>query len=615
VAGHDKQQPEQTTTDSGSGQPAVPAAGGTGDGVTGDLDSVVGALKDPAFYSWAPAAVEVRETAISWVFLAGDRAFKLKKPIVLPFLDYASAERRREMCEREIELNRRLAPDLYLGVQGIVRRDGRLQLAPPGPNAIEHVVAMRRFDEANTLAAMVADGRATAAAVATVGQRLASFHADARVRHPGKHVLADAARVAHGNFEALLANGGALDGSRVFASQRFGDAFLAGHASLLLERGNAGWVREGHGDLRAEHVLMGAEVQVVDCVEFDEHLRIIDVGADLAFLVMDLARLGRPDLGRALIDAYRQAGGDPGPDNLIAYHAAVRAWVRAKVAALRANDSETEPRQLAAARAEALELFALGERFAWHARLPLMAIICGPPGSGKSTLAQQLAELSGLPLIASDEIRKRLSGLEPTQRGPQSLYSAMVTERTYAELGRCASEALDGAGGVFVDGTFRQRWSRNTFSRCSSWRVAPLVFECRAPEAVTQARALVRERGRHRVSDAGPAVAARLRQEFDEFEYDVPASRHFVLRTDQPVERVVADVMTMLDRRLAEPDARSRSDPDPASGGALRIPARSVSCRPRPTADGQELCAAGSRPDLAVRSGDAPLERKRPVAD
>jgi aminoglycoside phosphotransferase family enzyme/predicted kinase len=536
---------------------ASPAArpGAPPDAVTqSDFESIVSAMSDPAFYGGISEAVEVRETPISWVFLIGERAYKLKKPVVLPFLDYGSAERRREMCEREIELNRRLAAEVYLGVRAVARRDGRLQLVPTAQDAIEHVVEMRRFDEADTLAAVVAGGRATTETVTAVGQRLASFHEDAPICREGEDALVAVEHIADGNFEVLLASDGALPQGRVFAARRFADAFLAGHGPMLVARAAAGFVREGHGDLRAEHVLIGDEVEVVDCAEFDDQLRTIDVSADIAFLVMDLARLGRPDLGHALVDAYRHAGGDPGPDALIAFHAAARAWVRAKIAILRASDPTTPPQLRAAARAEALELLTLGERFAWQARLPLTLIVCGPPASGKSSLALRLSEMSGLSVIGSDETRKRQCGLEATEHAPEDAYTAAASERTYAELGRRAAGEIGAQGGVVVDATFGRSSNRRLFSAACVGLVAPIVFECRVPVDVMRSRARSRESDPERISDATSETAARLRGRFQPLEDDVPASRHFVVRTDQPVSAIVENVMSMLDRRLSEPD-------------------------------------------------------------
>ena len=509
---------------------------------------IVSAMSDPAFYPDAPTSVEVRETHISWVFLAGEHAYKLKKPVVFPFLDYGSVERRREMCEREVELNRRLAGDLYVGVRALVHGDGRLLLARPGPGALEYVVAMRRFDESHTLAAAVARGEAGAAEIKEVGRRLAAFHAAASPAAGAGDALAAVKRTADGNFEMLLDRGGPLDERRVLAAQRFSDAYLAGHASMLRRRAAAGRVREGHGDLRAEHVLLGDPVRIVDCAEFDPRLREIDVGADLAFLVMDLERLERPDLARGLVDAYRADGGDPGGDDWIAFHAALRAWVRAKIAVLRSLEPGAPPEH----GIEARELFALGERLAWQARRPLALIACGPPASGKSHLARGLAGRSGFAVVGSDETRKRLAGLEPTERAPQEAYTATAGEQTYAELGRLAAEEVERAGSVVVDATFGSAGDRRAFAGMFAERAPVVMLECRAPAVIVHARALSREADPQSVSDAGPEVAARLREHWEPLEDDIPARCHFVLRTDQPDTDVLDDAVSMLDRRLAQ---------------------------------------------------------------
>ena len=510
-------------------------------------------MRDPAFYPGAPNSVEVRETHISWVFLVGRRAFKLKKPVVFPFLDYGSVERRRLMCEREVELNRRFAPEVYLGVRSIVRRQGRLQLAPSGAGAIEHVVEMRRFDDADTLAARASSAQATSEQVEAVARRLAHLHAEApSCTPPGGDAITAIKRHAGDNFEALL-DSGVPSHARVHAAQRFTDAFLEGHAAAIVARAAMGLVRSGHGDLRAEHVLLGEQTQFVDCAEFNADLRNIDVGADLAFLVMDLHRLGRADLAQSLVDAYRQAGGDPGDDALIAFHAAVKAWVRAKVALLGAQEHVASSDGSATPEGQALELFALGERLAWRARRPLALVICGAPATGKSALAQSLSELSGLAVISSDETRKRLHGLESTQRAPEHAYTDLASERTYSELGRRASKEIDRAGSVIVDATFGRTADRHTFADAFADRMAPLVFECRASADVVQDRARSRERDAARTSDADAQIAAHLRERFQPLDRDVAPERHFVLRGDQSTEQVVRDVVELLDHSLAQP--------------------------------------------------------------
>ncbi len=525
----------------------------TGGAVGTSQDDIVGAMRRPEFYgAGEQAAVEMCETHISWVFLIGDRAFKLKKAVVLPFLDYGSAERRRLMCEREVSLNAPLAGDIYIGVRTIVSRRGRLALGPPGDaGAIDHVVEMRRYDESRTLAALVAAERIDADALAKLGGEVARFHAGAAIVTDGPDPLVALKTIGDGNFESLLGSGDVLERERVVSAQRFVDAFLSGRAATLLARAGAGRVRSGHGDLRAEHILIGADgtTRIVDCAEFDATLRDGDVAGDIAFLFMDLMRLGRADLAARFVDGYRAGGGDCGDDALVALHAAVKSWVRAKVALLRA--SEGGPAR-EGAEAQARQLFALGERLAWRARLPLALVVCGAPASGKSTLAAALGASSGLDVISSDLIRKEMAGIDAHEHAGDAAYTAAAGAQTYRELGRRAAAAAQRYNGVIVDATFGQASFAADFATAFA-AAAPVMFcECRAPLDVLLRRARARMSDPARVSDARPAIAAQLAEGFEPLENAVGARSHVVLRSDQPLEDLTGDLLAALDRHLEQ---------------------------------------------------------------
>ena len=426
---------------SSAGSP-VPAAGTAAVGTA----AVRAALASPGFYPDGPARVDQRETHVSWVFLAGDRVYKLKKPLVLPFLDYGTPQRRHEMCREEIRLNRRLATDVYLGVRAVAAGPDGLVLAPEDdPRAVDYVVEMRRYDEDRTLSAKLERGELALEEVVRLARTLAAFHADAPpVTAAGVPALAVERRMTANFHELLAVVEQRVEIEWVLALERFAHAFVVGHAQMLDARSRRGLVREVHGDLRAEHVLLDDTLQVVDCVEFDRGLRELDVADDLAFLVMDLVAHGGERFAEALVDAYREAGGDPGDDRLIAFYASYRALVRAKVALLRAAEhppaSADHGRESAAAR----DLLALAERFAWRARLPLVIAVCGVPAAGKSRLAQALADVSGLPHLSSDVTRKRLAGLRPRQRAGSEIYTDEFNRRTYAELGRRAARETAG---------------------------------------------------------------------------------------------------------------------------------------------------------------------------
>ena len=306
-----------------------------------DLD-LVNAMLDPGFYPHTPASVELRETHISWVFLAGDLAYKVKKPLVLPFLDYGTLERRREMCREEVRLNRRLAPRIYLRVVGVAREGERWSLTDEAnPDACEYAVEMRRIEENRSLAALAANGELEVQEISATATLLAGFHAAAPVAADEGRGLAVLEATLDENVATLLVSGkGVIERSRLDAAEHFTRGFLAARRNQLEARARRGLIRDCHGDLRAEHVIVPeqGDVYVFDCIEFSAELRQIDVAADIAFLVMDLARLGAESLSQLVVDDYRGAGGDPGDDALLSFFAAYRAWVRAKVACIRAQE-------------------------------------------------------------------------------------------------------------------------------------------------------------------------------------------------------------------------------------------------------------------------------------
>ncbi len=499
------------------------------------------------------AEVPVRETHISWVFLAGERAYKLKKPLALPFLDYATPARRRKMCTEEVRLNRRLAPSIYLGVCALVRAPDGLKLAPEGePGAVEHVVQMRRFDERRTLAALLDRGELRREVLEEVGRLLARFHASCRPARSGTYGPRAVAHEVRRNLEELAAvTELRAEDTMIKSLELFTAAFIAAHTETLQARADRKRRREVHGDLRAEHVVVEREVSIVDCVEFDPELRTLDVADDLAFLVMDLAALGGDRYIGALVTAYREAGGDCGDDRLLAFFAVHRALVRAKVLLVRAAQHPPRSAAHGHASAQARDLLGLAKRFAWRARLPLVIVVCGVPGSGKSHLAAALAGESGLRRLSSDVIRKRLAGLPPTSRARAANYTTAASRATYSELGRQAAAEVACGGGALVDATFRHREDRAAFAAAFD-AAAPLLFaECTAPPEVLTARAIERERDPLRVSDATLAVVLREQHAWAPLDDIAPTAR-ITLETDRPVREILEELVARLDERVTD---------------------------------------------------------------
>ena len=459
--------------------------------------------------------VTVHETHTAWVFLAGDRAYKVKKPVRMDFLDFSTLERRRTVCLEEIRVNQELAPTLGMRLRAVVALADSYALAEPdAAAAVEYALEMRRFDEQRTMAALAERRELADEQVRAVGARLAAFHAAAPV-HTTDDPAGDVARAFDDNARGLLALADDGTARRVLAMARFAGAFLAGHRAEITARADARRIRDGHGDLRAEHVVLEEPMAIVDRLEFDARLRTIDVADDLAFLAMDLERLGAGRAARVLVASYRDASGDPGSDALLAFYGAYRALVRAKVALLRATQLDDPAAD--AAREQADALLALAERLAWRARGPLVLAVGGPPASGKSTLAHALSRRSGWPVLSSDVVRKRCRGLALSARAPAGDYTLETRAVVYRDLGERARAAVMAGQGIVIDATFGEPRLRATFL-AGLGDAQPLcaALECRTPAALRERWARERERAPADAhgSDAGRAIAARLAESY-----------------------------------------------------------------------------------------------------
>jgi aminoglycoside phosphotransferase family enzyme/predicted kinase len=494
--------------------------------------------------------VSVHETHASWVFVAGDRAYKVKKPVALGFLDYGTLARRRAACREEVLVNRALARDLYIGVRAIVPTPTGFRLAPDGTaKAVEYAVEMRRFRDEDSLAGLIAAGSLTPAHLAAVARVLADFHRSAAVVADSgpQRTLA----VWEENLEELQRTDHP-PGWRVDVARSFGEAFVKGRALEFRRRALLGLVRDGHGDLRCEHVLVRPTVSVVDRIEFDPDLRRTDVACDLAFLAMDLELRGQRWAAGELFGAYRDAGMSLGSPSLRSFYAAHWALVRAKVTLIAAT--EQGARGAADQLRAAERLWALSERFCWRARAPLAVLICGPAASGKSALAAELARHSGMPVVSSDEVRKGLASLPVFARARPEHYSPGFTRATYAQLGRNALRAVRHGGAVIVDATCRTRGDRALLLGALRGVGMRRVFvRCEAPLELVRERAARRLRDPQRSSDATPQIAERQFRDFEELD-ELPDGTVLTLDTAKPLDAQVASLARAVDQCFAAGD-------------------------------------------------------------
>lgn len=442
---------------------------------------------------------QVRETHTSVVFFVGDRVHKMKKPLDLGFLDNRTRAARESGCHREVLLNRRLAPDVYLGVADVHGPDGRV---------CEHLVEMRRLPDDRRLAALITRGESIDAVVDSVARQVAALHA-ASPRDPAidrcasADFLTDLWRQSLDHLERLPVGPDAaqlLERIRTSANR-----YPAGRAPLFASRIADGRAVDGHGDMLADDIFcLDDGPRIIDCLEFDDELRYGDGALDVAFLAMDLERLGAGAGARRLVRGYAEFSGDACPGTLMHHYIAYRAVVRAKVTALRHEQGDEASREVS------LGLLAQADRNLDRGRVRLV-LVGGLSATGKTTVSRVVGDHLDAVVLRSDVIRKELTGLDPASDASadidSGLYSREHTEATYAELLRRARTALSLGASVVLDATWLSESRREAARQVATEAVADLVeIECRADPAILLQRILSRRERGGDASDATPAV-------------------------------------------------------------------------------------------------------------
>jgi|AP12_2_1047962.scaffolds.fasta_scaffold04670_2 uncharacterized protein len=515
---------------------------------------LIDALSRPVVYPHPVDRVEVLQTHISYVLLAGDYAYKIKKPVNLGFLDFSTLDARRQCCEEELRLNRRTAADIYLTTVRITGTVAAPVLDGDGP-AIEYAVKMRRFAQENLLNSMAKRGECTPALVDALARKIAAFHATVAIA--GKEspfgtvdrVMAPP-RANFDHIENLI--GDSSDVPQLERLRSWTDREGKRLAPVFAERRHDGFVRECHGDLHLGNIaLIGSDPTPFDCIEFNADLRWIDVMNEVAFLVMDLADHRLPGLAIRCLNAYCEATGDYAGLAVLRFYMVYRAMVRAKIACIRVQQPGCASEAKAAIEAEYRGYFHLAERLA-HRGTTALVLTHGLSGSGKTTVAGVLAERFGAIRIRSDVERKRLFGLEASARTSSAvgsgIYGPEATRRTYARLGDLARSMIAAGWPVIVDATFLREAERTSFRDLARELAVPVVIvSCTAPDAELRARILAREQARSDASEAGLEVLARQRDSSE------PASRDELddtieFDTTQPREEWMAPLDRIAER-------------------------------------------------------------------
>lgn len=481
------------------------------------------------------------ETHISTLFFTEDRVFKLLKPISNGFLDHEDTVARCAAASREVELNTRIAPDIYLGTADIIEH-GELT---------DRMIVMRRLPAERSVTRLLTEGELTRDHVRAIARKIATFHAALPSEgFAGRAADAHRKRWEDNTTELAPFVGRVIseaDNNRV---TELANTWLDAHHELLDQRIADGHLRDGHGDLLADDIFcMPDGPEVLDCLAFRDDLRLVDVLDDIAFLAMDLHRLGGPSWAQMLLRYYAEYSGEHHPGSLAHYYVAYRAHVRCKIACLRVDSLEHE----FAAVARLYHRLCLDHLE--RARLRLI-LVGGGPGSGKTTVARALGDQLRCAVLSTDGIRKDLAGVERTvhelAEPDAGIYTAERTEQTYAEMLRQAELLLVAGETVILDASWTDEELRVRARALADKRNATLTsLECCIPDAVAKERIIRRMADPTSTSDATPEIVDHLAQR------RAPWPDAIAINTNQGFEDVEIEALAALDEVLSRGASRT----------------------------------------------------------
>lgn len=512
-------------------------------------ESVYARLVEVEAYPTDPSAktpVEWVQTHISHVFLTGDRVYKFRKAVDLGFVRFSTRAERNEDCLREVALNRRLAPDVYLGVAPLHGGVDTAWIGPPAEIlaataadspagcAPEHCVVMRRLAAGRDALSLLEAGRLGPEHLDRLAVRIARFHEEHRLGLPvplsSDEWFARCTRPALENFDVLgEASDGVVAGEDRDAARQRLEAMIETHAPRFERRRRMGRAVDGHGDLHLQHVWFeqdDSDPLVIDCLEFNAGLRQIDAASEVAFTAMDLVYRNRPDLGERFLRRYARESDDFDLYSVVDYFISYRAAVRSKVAALAASDAQIDPTQREGAVGSAVRHLRLASEFLETRRPGSLVLIGGTVGTGKSTVAEALADRIDGVVVSSDRVRMHRRAVDSGR------YSRSQRESVYRSMLERARPPLESGRTVLLDATFEKRawrsWARDLARELGS----PIHFvEVRADRARTLERLERRARAGDDPSEAGPERLDPSLQSFEPFDPESEGSG-LVLRTD-----------------------------------------------------------------------------------
>jgi len=521
-------------------------------GGSGLYPPLVNALLEPGAYPHAVRNVELVQTHISYIFLTGQDVYKVRKAVNFGFLDFMTLEKRRHDCHEELRLNRRLSPAVYKGVVEITRRGDAYRVGGPG-DVVEYAVHMAQLPRERMLDALLRRDEATPDMVRRLAAKIVEFHKRAETG-PEVARFGSPESVRY-NWQENLDQTAKYVGATI-AEQQYRDIrayafhFLETRTSLLERRIAEGRVRDCHGDLHAAQVCFTDGIEIIDCIEFTQRFRCIDVASEVAFMAMDLDFNGRHDLSRLWVDTYVELSEDRELRELLPFYECYLAYVRGKVASFQVDAPDVEPPAREKARETARRYFDLAHFYTRLSGRPAVFITTGLAGTGKTTLAFDLARALGVDVASSDVVRKEMADVPLTERHfdpfNRGLYSPEMTDKTYDALIEKARRALRSGQSIILDASFREARHRKQVAAVAREADAEFyVLETVCPEPLALGRLERRLRKGASPSDARAEIYEAQKRSFEPIA-EADSVHHLVVDTSRPGEQVVYHVLRRL---------------------------------------------------------------------
>jgi uncharacterized protein len=499
---------------------------------------LVETMTSPDFYPHKPAKIELVQTHISYVFIAGDIVYKIKKPVNFGFLDFTSLEKRKFYCEEELRLNKRLAPSIYLDVAPIAEDSSGNLILGSGGKVVEYAVRMKKLPQDRMLKTLLSKGQADEKVIDAVANKIAAFH---QLAETGGRIddMGSIATIRHNQDENFAQTVNYINVTIPQYQNNFikeyVENFLAQKKTLLEKRVANHKIRDCHGDLHLEHICITDEIIIFDCIEFNERFRFGDVAAEVAFLTMDLDFNGYAWQAEAFVRSYLKYSGDTDLPVLLNFYRCYYAYVRGKVISFRLDQKEIPLGERAQIIKSAESYFDLAYTYAARLEGPVLILTSGLMGSGKSYQARNFAARLGARIIRTDLLRKEILNIVPTERHHvqfgAGIYSEDISRLTYDKAYELAAQAIRLGTPVIIDASFKKRTERQRAMELAQQLSVPFfLIECVCSDEIIKIRLEKRIQEKNNISDGRWEIFQQQKKDFDAIN-EIPAGHHFRIDT------------------------------------------------------------------------------------